>query len=209
MQADDQSRLELEDAIHDLCRRRQLNQAVELAVRGYGPEIRRLMLSVLQDEARAQDAFGLFCEGLVKGLPRFRWESSFRTWAQRMARNACFKLVNASAVRRRHLRLSAVPDQPEGPRSSTSPWQRTLVKERFRALRTQLEPQQRRLLELRLDQQLPWQEVVQLMATSEEALTDETQARRAAALRQQFQRAKCHLRSMALQEGLITSDDTQ
>ncbi|WP_347402451.1 sigma-70 family RNA polymerase sigma factor [Corallococcus macrosporus] len=206
MQADNQTRWD--DEIHDLCRRKQMNQAVELAVRGYGPEVRRLMFAILQDDARVQDAFGLFCEGLVKGLPRFRWESSLWTWIQRMARNACYKQVNAAAVRYPHLRLSEAPEQPAGRRSLTDPWQRTLVKERFRALRRKLEPQQQRLLELRLDQRLPWTEVVRLMATAEEPLTQEAQARRAAALRQQFQRAKSHLRSLAVQEGLLAYQDT-
>jgi RNA polymerase sigma-70 factor, ECF subfamily len=87
VQVDDRNRLEEE--LQDLCRRGEVNQAVEQALRGYGPEIRRLMVGVLQNEDRAQDAFSLFSEFLLKGLPGFRWESSFRTWAQRMARNAC------------------------------------------------------------------------------------------------------------------------
>lgn len=200
-------RKQWEDEIRDLCRQGKLNLAVEQTVRGFGPEIRRLMTAVLQDEARVQDAFGLFCEGLVRGLPRFRWESSLWTWAQRMARNACFKQVNASAVRRRHVGLSSAPELPAGRHSTTRPWQRTGVKERFRGLWNRLEPHERQLLELRVDQQLAWPEVVRRMTASGESMSSEARARRAAALRQQFQRTKSRLHALALQEGLTTSDD--
>lgn len=195
-----------EDEIRELCRQGHVSQAVERVVRGYGPEIRRLMTAVLQDEVRVQDAFGFFCESLLKGLPGFRWESSLRTWTQRLARNACFKLVQAAAVRHRHVGLSSVPEQAAGRRSTTNPWQRTTVKERFRVLREKLEPNERRLLELRLDQQLPWPEVVRQMMASGEQLSGEARAQRAAALRQQFQRVKSRLRVLALQEGLIAPD---
>jgi RNA polymerase sigma-70 factor (ECF subfamily) len=198
----------LEEELQDLCRQGEVNQAVEQALRGYGPEIRRLMMGVLQNEDRAQDAFSLFSEFLLKGLPGFRWESSFRTWAQRMARNACFKLVNAPAIRHRHVSLSAVPEQPMARHSTTCPWQRTPVKARFRALREKLEPQEQRLLELRVDQQLQWPQIVQLLAASNEPVTGELLARRATALRQQFQRVKNRMRTLARQEGVIAPDGT-
>jgi RNA polymerase sigma-70 factor, ECF subfamily len=197
----------LEEEIHDLCRRGELHLAVDRIMRGYGRDIRKMMNSVLPDDERAQDAFGLFSERLLKGLKNFRWESSFRTWAYRMARNACLKQVNAASAREMAVTRSALPEHSLRQRTATNPWQRTDVKERFRALRKSLDPQDQKLLALRLDQNLPWQEVARAMATPEEPLHGEALARRAAATRQQFQRIKARLRTLARQEGLVEDEE--
>lgn len=209
MQVDERKRLE--DALQALCARGEFNRAVEQALLGYGPELRRLIGAVLRDEAQAQEAFSLFSECLLKGLPGFRWECSFRTWSQRMARNACFKVMNAPAVRHPHVSLSAISARSarSASRHSTMrPWQRSTVKDRFRSLRERLEPEQQRLLMLRVEQRLSWPEVVRAMSGSDESMTSEVRARKAAALRQQFQRLKVQLRALAVQEGLIALSDT-
>jgi RNA polymerase sigma-70 factor (ECF subfamily) len=185
-----------------------MNRAVEHALRGYGPEFRRLMAAILRDEGRVQDAFSLFCECLLKGLPDFRWESSFRTWANRMARNCCYKVVNAPAVRHKHVSLSALPERPVARHSSTNPWLRTTMKDRFRSLRERLDPQEQRLLVLRVEQRLPWPEVVQMMSEPGESMTCEMRTRKATAMRQQFQRIKTRLRSLAIAEGLLALKET-
>jgi RNA polymerase sigma-70 factor (ECF subfamily) len=106
--------------------------------------------------------------------------------------------------------LSGLQEEPaHRPRSSTKPWQRTVVKDRFRALRESLAPHERMLLVLRVDRRLPWMEVARVMADPDEPMTAEALARRAAALRQQFQRIKDHLRALAAQEGLLASDSRQ
>ncbi|WP_244237400.1 RNA polymerase sigma factor [Corallococcus llansteffanensis] len=204
-----EERRRLEDDLQALCARGEYNRAVEQALIAYGPELRRLMGAVLRDEAQAQEAFSLFCECLLKGLPEFRWESSFRTWSQRIARNVCFKLLNAPAVRHRHVSLSAISARSAPRRSTTRPWQRSTVKDRFRALCERLDPEQQKLLVLRVDQKLSWPEVVRAMSDSDESMTSEQQARRATALRQQFQRLKAQLRALAIEEGLIALSDTR
>ena len=207
MQVDARNRLE--NDLQALCARGEYNRAVEQALLGYGPELRRLVGAVLRDEAQAQEAFSLFCECLLKGLPDFRWECSFRTWSQRMARNTCFKVLNAPAVRHPHVSLSAISARSASRHSTTRPWQRSTVKDRFRSLRARLEPEQQRLLMLRVDQRLSWPEVVRAMSDSDESMTSEMRARRAAALRQQFQRLKAQLRTLAIQEGLIAISSTR
>jgi RNA polymerase sigma-70 factor (ECF subfamily) len=197
----------LEEEIHDLCRRGEMHLAVDRIIRGYGQDIRRMMNSVLPDDERAQDAFGLFSERLFKGLKDFRWESSLRTWAYRMARNACLKQVNAAAVREMAVTRSAIPEHSLRQRTATNPWQRTDVKERFRALRRSLDPQDQKLLDLRVNQNMPWQDVARAMATPEEPLMGEALTRRATAMRQQFQRIKARLRTLAMQEGLVKDED--
>jgi len=207
MHADERELLERE--IQALLERGDLAGSVERALQGYGQEILRLMTAMLHDPDRGRDAFSVFSENLLRGLPGFRWESSFRTWAYRLARNACVQVMRSPAVRREQpVSMSAMPEEPFAARSDTRPWQRTSVKERFRALRESLEPQERLLLSLRVDQRLSWEEVARVMAEAEEPLPADALKRRAAALRQQFQRVKEHLRALAEQEGLVASGDS-
>jgi RNA polymerase sigma-70 factor (ECF subfamily) len=198
----------LEQEIRELCQRGDTGGAVERALQGYGMEIMRLMASVLHNPELAKDAFGIFCESLLKGLPSFRWESSFRTWAYRLARNSCYQLVHSPAARETPVSSSGIPEAPLRQRSDTRPWQRTSVKERFRALRESLEPDDRMLLLLRVDQRLPWTEVARVMWDSDEPATSAAITRKATALRQQFQRVKAHLRQMAIEQGLLEQDQS-
>lgn len=197
------AREQVEAQIHTDCVRGEYGEAVELAMRAYGPEIRRLMASVLHHPELAKDAFSLFSENLLKGLPGFRWESSFRTWAYRLARNACYHQLHSPASREQPVSEPAA-NEALRQRTDTQPWRRTLVKERFRALREQLEPHERMLLMLRVDQRLPWTEIARVMAEPDEPATRDALARRAAALRQQFQRVKTRLRALAIEQGVIS-----
>lgn len=201
-----EERERLEQDIQELSHRGDLAGAVERALEGYGPEIMRLMASVLHDYEQSRDAFSLFSENLLKGLPGFRWESSFRTWAYRLARNACYQLMNTPARREQPVSMSRMPEEAGRARSETRPWQRTSVKERFRLLRESLSPQERMLLMLRVDQRLSWQDVARVMS-EEESLDAAALNRKAAALRQQFQRIKAHLRSLAQEEGLVSQGE--
>jgi RNA polymerase sigma-70 factor (ECF subfamily) len=204
--ANDRERLEQD--IRELCQRGDTAGAVERALQGYGMEIMRLMASVLHSPELAKDAFGIFCESLLKGLPAFRWESSFRTWAYRLARNACYQLAHSPAARETPVSSSGIPDAALRQRSDTRPWQRTSVKERFRALRESLDPEDRMLLLLRVDQKLAWTEVARVMWDSDDPVTNAELTRKATALRQQFQRIKTHLRQMAIEQGLLEQDQS-
>lgn len=197
----------LEQEIHALCDAGDIGGAVERTLQVYGREILRLMHSVLHQPDLARDAFSVFSENLLKGLAGFRWESSLRTWAYRLARNACYQVMHAPSTREQPMSLSALPDEAQHQRTETHPWQRTSVKERFRELRERLKPEERMLLMLRVDQKLSWTEIARVMAEPEEASDNGALSRRAAALRQQFQRLKTHLRELATQEGLISSED--
>ncbi len=200
-------RAKLEQEIRELCERGDTGRAVERTLQAYGMEIMRLMASVLHSPELAKDAFSLFCESLLKGLPSFRWESSLRTWAYRLARNACYQLAHAPSARETPVSASAIPEQPQRHRSDTRPWQKTSVKERFRALRESLEPEERMLLLLRVDQRLAWNEVARIMWEEEAPPSQADINRKATALRQQFQRVKAHLREMAREQGLIEQEE--
>jgi len=189
------SRAQLEEQIRELCERGEIGDAVVVALRGYGPELMEFMRSQLPNSEWAQEAFSAFCESLLKDLPAFRWECSFRSWAYRVARHVCYRVGTTS---RREVPVSrgAFDQAPQRERSGTQPWQRTELKDRFRALRERLDPIDQRLLELRIDRCLAWTDIARELSAPGEPLTPEVLGRKATALRQRFQRLKARLREL-------------
>src|SRR5689334_6452162 len=59
--------------------------ATEVALSGYGAELLGYFYSVLRDEDAAHEAFSTLAEDVCRGIGGFRGESSFRTWAYRVA----------------------------------------------------------------------------------------------------------------------------
>jgi RNA polymerase sigma-70 factor, ECF subfamily len=157
-------------------------------------------------EIDAAEVFSSFCEDMWKGLPRFRWQSSFRTWAYTLARHALYRL--GRDPQRRRERNMALPDSPEvlelaeQVRTTTMIHLRTETKNKFTALREQLEPDDRTLLILRVDRKLAWNEIAAIMADEDEP-TPEDLRRGAATLRKRFERAKERLRKLAADQRLI------
>jgi RNA polymerase sigma-70 factor (ECF subfamily) len=192
----------LEASIRGLCQTGEHGSAVALGLEGYGPEIRKLMWVVLKERSRVDDAFGMFSEELLKSLPGFRWQSSFRTWAHGMARNICLQAIRAPGARERLMTEGALDRQPPHERTETPPWVRTDVKRRFRVLQERLSPHEQKLLALRVDRHLSWEEIAR--AVSDQPLSRSELGKKTAVLRQQFQRLKARLRELAIDESLLT-----
>ena len=200
-------REELEGTLRALCGQGEFGRAVELAIQGYGEELLRLLAAILRDPERAQDAFGELSEDLVRGLSTFRWESSFRTWAYRLARNICYEFLRSPVARERPASWIVPDDEIQVERSGTRPWQKTDVKERFRDLRERLELEDRMLLILRVDRRMSWAEIARVLAGPEESKSEQALLRKGTALRQQFQRLKARLRALAREEGLVPLEE--
>jgi RNA polymerase sigma-70 factor (ECF subfamily) len=206
MQADERDALE--QRIHQFCEEGDVGRAVEEALSGYGAELMRLLASLLNDKERAREAYAIFSETLLMDLPSFRWESSFRTWAHRVARNVAYRLAAAPSGRELPVSHGAFDHHVHHEWSRTRPWLRTDIKERIRALRSQLEPYEQTLLELRIDRRMSWTDVAKRLADPDEPTTPEALARRAAVLRQQFQRIKARLRTLAREAELLSREST-
>jgi RNA polymerase sigma-70 factor (ECF subfamily) len=131
-------------------------------------------------------------------LPSFRWQSSLRSWLYTLARNALNQLRRDPRRRgARNLPLSIAPELEEVARTVTLEIQRTEVKDAFRELRAELDPEEHELLLLRLDRELSWKEIARIVGGE-----DDVDAR-AATLRKRFERAKERLKKLALDRGLI------
>lgn len=152
-------------------------------IRGYGPRILGYLNVVLRDDLDAGDAFSLFAEAVWRGMPAFAGRSSARTWAFKAAWSAAMK-VRDDAWRRLGRRL----DTGEASVLAAEVRTRTGLRyERQRAeletLRLLLSDEDQTLLVLRLDQELSWEEVAEVLALDGEPV-------QVATLRQRFARIK-------------------
>jgi RNA polymerase sigma-70 factor (ECF subfamily) len=187
-----------ERAIRALCQASSYAEATTAALRRYGVELLGFLRAVAGDHDLAAEAFADMGEDVWKGLPRFRWESSLRSWMYALARNALAQLRRDPRRRvERNLPLSIAPDMAAMVRTVTHDIQRTEVKDEFRVLREQLDPEEHELLLLRLDRGLSWKDIAQILGGAGELDV------RAAALRKRFERAKQRLKKLAIEHGLI------
>ncbi|UQA56809.1 RNA polymerase sigma factor [Polyangium aurulentum] len=184
----------------------EINRTAEIAIRAYGDEIRGWLVGVTRDRTTAIEIYSATCEDIWRGLPGFRWDSSFRTWAYQVARNAWSRHLR-SMERAREVEVQFDDDAlcklPQWDRSETHPWQRTEMRDSLARLRALLTPAERTLLSLRVEQRMAWDDIARIVASDGEPPSPEAIRRKATALRQQFQRLKAKLHAFAAQEGLL------
>lgn len=166
-------------------------RAAELAVQVYGPEILSFLEAVHEARADAAEVFAQSCEDLVRTFAQFRGQCSVRTWFHALAKNAS-RRYRSDAFRRRRAALSEPPDVAAPCRTNTSPFLQTDWKTRLRALRDELDSDERALLVLRVDRRMSWEDVGRVMGGP---------AASPAALRKRFERIKAKLRAAAERDG--------
>lgn len=198
-------RAELEAQIRAACDEQRYDRGATLTLEHYGDELLSFLIARLRDQDAGQEAFSMFVEDLWVGLPKFEFRASVRTWAYTLARNAANRYASSPARRRdRNLtftRHAEVSQMVERVRSQTAAHQRTEVKDRLRALRDELDPDDQTLLILRIDRNLAWRELAQVMSGGEPDA--DGLKREAARLRKRFERVKAELKARARAEGLL------
>lgn len=187
------------DELDELLRRGAFREATELGLRLLGPEIYGYLASVVRDDGLAGDAFSAFCEDLWRGLPSFRAEASFRTWAYKLAWHAALRTLEDPYRKRGEALGSEIGAVAEEVRTRTAMHLRTSVHDRMSELRAALSPDEQTLLTLRLDRGLSWREIAEVMST-------EAQPVGVQALWKRFERLKERLRELAAAAGLTSSD---
>jgi RNA polymerase sigma-70 factor, ECF subfamily len=187
-----------ERAIQELCEAGAYANATTAALRMYGVELLGFLRAVARNPDLAAEAFAELSEDIWKGLPRFRWHASLRSWLYALARNALSQLRRDPRRRiDRNLPLSIAPEMAAVVRTVTLEIQRTEVKDEFRLLREQLDPEEHEILLLRLDRGLAWKDIARILGG------DDNIDARAAVLRKRFERAKERLKKLAIAHGLI------
>lgn len=186
----------IEAAIHACCTAGNLDGAMAMALERYADELFGFVNGLARDRTQAEDAFSAACERMWRGLPKFRWDSTFRVWAYRIARNEFLRTTRDVARARKAIPISQVASVQkvvDRIRSSTPMYERTEVKDKFAQLREQLDPEDHMLLGLRIDRKMAWADIAKVLAATE----DEPSARELAALRKRFERLKVKLRELA------------
>jgi RNA polymerase sigma-70 factor (ECF subfamily) len=184
--------------------------AATLAIRGYGGEIYGFLLAFHRNEQDCAEVFSRFSETLWRDLPKFRGDSSFRTWAYTLARHASLNYCRDQRRRdRRHEPLPAASAPPalsalvEQVRSQTVSYLRTERRSRFRALRESLPAEDQALLVLRVDRELAWNELALVLHDGPEPLGQDELKREAARLRKRFQLLKERLLELGRRAGVV------
>jgi RNA polymerase sigma-70 factor (ECF subfamily) len=197
-----------EQLIESACRERDFARAATCAVEAYGPEILSFLVARLRSESDGEEAFGMFAEDLWKGLPQFEFRCSARGYLYTLARNAATRCMSAPQKRRQRNHTfadsAAVSAVLVRTRSETALHKRTEVKDKVRALRTQLAPEDQMLVTLYVDRRLPWREIAMVMSDSAQpADDDDALTRESARLRKRFERVKADLKELAQKAGLF------
>ena len=190
---DHADRAALDAAIRQTAEAGDFSAAATRAIESYGSEVYRFLVSFHRDEARADEVFAVWCSQVWEKLEGFKWQSSFRTWAFSVARHAALHHRRGAMNDARR----AQPLDDAGPaaalaevvRSRTRPYLRTEIKDRFAELRAELPEEDRMLLGLRLDRELPWRDVAEIMAP-DECASEGGDKKVAARLRKRFEALK-------------------
>jgi RNA polymerase sigma-70 factor (ECF subfamily) len=203
-----QDRETLERTIRARYEQADLAAAAEIALRGYGPEIFRFLHAFHRADDEAAEVFSIFTERLWQGLPSFAWQSSFRTWAYTVARNASRNYREQNRIRAKvHVPLpeaSVLSGIAEKVRTETAPYLKTQTKSRIAKLRDALSDDDRVLLSLRLDRKLAWADLARVLHDGPDGeLAPDVLVREAARLRKRYQSIKERLAELARREGLV------
>lgn len=144
-------------------------RAFEDLVRQYQRPIYHLAYRYLRSEADAKDLTQRTFIKVYGALPRFRAESSFRTWIYRIAINLC---LNELRDRRRGEGAGERADAIDGAAAPAPDVESLDERAREAWLRRAiagLPPRQRLVLELRIYDELPFREVAELVGSTENA----------------------------------------
>ena len=180
--------MEVEEAIRTRFDAGDLRGAITVAIDAYGGELFGFLVALTRDRDRAGDVFGATCERLWRGLPTFRWDSPFRVWAYAVARNEFLRSLRRRAGQGAQVPLSAVASALlEQVRSTTPPHEKPAVQDAFARIREQLDPDDHMLLGLRIDREMSWPEIAQVLRAEP------------ATLRKRFERLKQKLRELTIE----------
>ena len=179
-----------------------LQAAATVALEGYGDEVLGFVFASVRAESDAAEVFSDLCEDMWRGIDRFSWRSSFRTWLYVLARHATARYMRAPNRRpERNVSTQEIADVVARVRSRTAIHQRTEVKDAIAEMRRSLPEEDQTLLTLRVDRRMAWRDIALVIAGNE--ADDAELKREAARLRKRFQLVKDDLRQRAREAGLL------
>lgn len=196
---------ELDERIRACLAQNDVDEATTLALEAYGPELLGFLLALLRSPVDAGDAFSDASIDVWRGLPGFQWQSSLRTWLYVLTRRAAYRL--GRDPRRRADR--AVPFSAVSRVSKLAVALRNTTLPRLEAqhdalaeIRRKLAPDDQVLLVLRVDREMAWRDIAEVLEPGGGDPALEELDAGAARLRKRFMRIKEQIREMAKKAGV-------
>jgi len=187
---------EVDRQVAELVALGRVDAAATLVLETHGPEITGYLRAMLRDEAAAADAFSVFAENVWRGLAGFRGDSSLRVWCYRIAFRAALSLRRDPYGRRKNRLETTMASHLAGRIFATTAVERERHGNALERLREKLEPEEQTLLTLRIDRDMSWREVADVLSTDGERVEE-------VALRKRYERLKDKLARAARDEGLF------
>lgn len=191
----------IDDQVKGLLARGELDDATTLVLERFGPELLGFLLALLRSPVDAGDAFSDASVDVWRGLAGFQWQSSLRTWLYVLTRRAAYRL--ARDPRRQPGRAMPLSQVSRISRLAVDLCNTTLPRleaqhDALAEIRAQLAPDDQVLLVLRVDRDLPWRDIAEVLAADGEDDLDAAAAR----LRKRFMRVKEQIRALARKAGV-------
>ena len=187
----------LDGDVATLLARGDASSAAASVVRALGPGLLGYLTALLRDEDNARDVLAEVAEHVLIALPRFRGDSTVKTWTYRIAwRTAMHFRDDPHRRRATSLRSSVARSLVDEVRSSTAAYRRTAARDWLETARRELSIEDQSLLTLRLDRGMSWADVAEVMGATGGAADQ-------AALRKRFERIKSRLRAAAERDGVL------
>lgn len=182
-----------------------LDAATTLALESYGPELLGFLMALLRSPVDAGDAFSDVSLDLWRGLPGFQWQSSLRTWLYVITRRAAYRLVRDP--RRRGERAIPLSEVSRVSRLAVELCNTTLPRLEARRdalteIRAQLDPDDQVLLVLRVDREMAWRDIAEVLRPDDATSSEESLDAASARLRKRFMRVKAQIRELAKRAGV-------
>jgi RNA polymerase sigma-70 factor, ECF subfamily len=137
-------------------------------VRRYLPDVYQAVARVLSDRQLAEDAAQDAFVNALNALDRFRGDSSFRTWVLRIAVNSA-RTIARRQFRRREVGLTVIGDRPG---TEPDPATSTVLRDESRRVQLLVERlpyKQRMAVTLRVNQELSYAEIAEVLDCTEGA----------------------------------------
>ncbi|ANM29731.1 hypothetical protein ABI59_09305 [Acidobacteria bacterium Mor1] len=150
--------------------RNDFEATLNALMEGYGDAVFRLCLMLLRQQDLAEDVRQLTFVQAFEALPRFRRQSTFRTWLLSIARNRC---LDAAKHRKRQQRWVVDSDPPEPVQKSTLPGQRVErigIRKALGYCLAKLSDADREAVVLRVSVELSYPEISGMLAVDPDAV---------------------------------------
>lgn len=199
----------LEQELKTLYEFGEYSKMVELALETYSKDLYNFLFMFLRNLDDTSEVFCQTCSNVWESIQTFRWRSSFRAWLYCVARNTCFRFKSKNLKWKKRVQDSYLLNNRlvYKARSETRPYLKTVIKSKVMILRQQLSDEDQLVLTLRIDQNLSWRDVVDVIYGVDDERNEIDLVRKAASCRKKYERAKNRLRELVDQNNLLAEDE--